>query len=80
MPGQKKQTDLDLLINGLQAMHLEPSATPCLSRYLHRRHGPGIREIADVGKTPEQSHRQSPTRRKVSTYCLAHWVEHQLAS
>ena len=50
MPGQQKQTDLTLLINKLQAMDLERSATPCLSRNLHRTHGPGIREIADVGQ------------------------------
>ena len=50
MPGQQKQTDLTLLINKLQAIDLERSATPCLSRNLHRTHGPGIREIADVGQ------------------------------
>lgn len=49
MPGQQKQTDLTLLINRLQAMDLERSATPCLSRNLHRTHGLGIREIADMG-------------------------------
>ena len=50
MPGQQKQTDLTLLINRLQAMDLERSATPGLSRNLHRTHGHGIREIAYVGQ------------------------------
>ena len=47
--GQKKQTDLSPLINGLHAMRREPSAKPCVNRHLHRSNGPEIREIADKG-------------------------------